>query len=236
MGSPQVTPITENRHALGFMVNDASAGELTIEQATLKSGAGVVLAGTVLGRVVDQTKTTVASAAKGGGNTGNGTFVLDATTPALKRAQLGVYKFRCVAIATNGGIFRLEDPTGVVIDEVTITGGAGGTATENEQIKGVVTDGSTDFALGDGFDITVSALGFVYTVFDPTASDGSDIAYGILASERKDATSAAKRCAVVNEGPCKVNANELVWGANVTTTAQKTLGLSQLRTRGIRNV
>lgn len=126
---------------------------LRTRKIVLASGAAYAAA-SVLGVIAFGT---VTSAAKAGGNTGNGTFTLDATTPAVARAKTGVYTLRCIAAAANGGTFRLEDPDGLVLGDYTIAGGAGGTVAINEHIKGVLADAGTDYVVGDGFDITVPA-------------------------------------------------------------------------------
>lgn len=95
------------------------------------------------------------SAAKTGGNTGNGTLVMDATTPVKPIAKSGIYTVRAVNAATNGGTFNVVNPDGEVVGTFTITPGAGASVTFDGEVKFVVTDGGTDFALSDGFDITV---------------------------------------------------------------------------------
>jgi hypothetical protein len=134
---------------------------VALKQGTAAKGAQVYVrtvadTGKAVGDIEAGLDAIAASATKAGGNTGNGTFVLDASTPVLAGAKSGVYTLRCVTAVTNGGVFRLEDPDGIVLGDVTIPPGAGNSVTVNEQIKGVITDGSTDFAVGDGFDITVT--------------------------------------------------------------------------------
>jgi hypothetical protein len=127
--------------------------------ALLRTRKVVLAAGTVLAAAAVLGVVTLggaASAPKAGGNTGNGTFVLDAA-PLLSRAQPGVYTLRCIAAAANGGTFRLEDPDGRVLGDFALPGAAGGAVNVAEQIKGVLTDGGNDFVVGDGFDITVTA-------------------------------------------------------------------------------
>lgn len=109
----------------------------------------------VIGGVEAAPETSAASAAKSGGNTGNGTFVLDATTPVQVNARAGIYTLRCTVAGTNSGTFRLVDPLGRVLGDYAFSG-SGGTVTVNDQIKGVITDGATDFVVGDGFDVTVT--------------------------------------------------------------------------------
>lgn len=127
--------------------------------ATLRSrkvvlSGALFLAASVLG-IVSLGAPTVA--AKQGGNTGSGTFVLDGATPLGPRAKVGTYTLRCVVAAANGGTFRLEDPEGIVLGDVAIVAGAGGIALVNEHIRGTLTDGAVDFVVGDGFDVTVTA-------------------------------------------------------------------------------
>lgn len=92
-----------------------------------------------------------ASAAKAGGNTGNGTLTLDAVTPVLAGAKEGVYTVRLTAAAANGGTWTVEDPDGNVIGEVNVG------QTFSDDVKFTTADGGVDFIVGDGFDITVSA-------------------------------------------------------------------------------
>ena len=128
--------------------------------ALLRTRKVVLAAGTVLAAAAVLGVVTLSGAVaapKAGGNTGNGTFVLDGATPVLARAQVGVYTLRCIAAAANGGTFRLEDPEGRVLGDFALPGAAGGSVAIAEQIKGTLTDAATDFIVGDGFDITVSA-------------------------------------------------------------------------------
>jgi len=220
-----MTTLTEPVYATESFISEA-AGSRSREAITVKSGANLVSCA-VIAAILSGTS---ASAAKSGGNTGNGTFVLDATTPILARAREGVYTLRCIAAATNGGTFRLEGPSGNVLGEFTISGGAGGTVTVNEQIKGVLTDGGTDFAVGDGFDITVSALTAKYVALAPAGTDGSQIAAGILYAA-VDA-SASDKPGVAWVADCEHNAAIVQWPAGITT-AQKAIAKAQLAERGI---
>lgn len=213
-----MTTLTEGRHANEFRISEAD-GDLSREAIVVKSGQNLV-AGAVLGTIVTAT---VVSAAKSGGNTGNGTFTVDATTPALLGAKLGVYSLRCIAAATNNGTFRLEDPDGIVLGDTVMSGGAGTVA---EQIKGALADGATDFVVGDGFDITVSALVEKEVEFNPAGTDGSQVATGILYGA-VDATSADTR-GVAYKRNCEVNGNMITWKSGATT-AQKAKGIADLK-------
>lgn len=162
-----------------FVPDQLIAGNLKLVTETVTITGGVDLVrGSVLGQITVGTATSAVKAS--GANTGTGTFVLDATTPVLAGAKVGVYTLRCITAAANGGVFRLEDPDGFVVGDYTITGGAGGTVTVNDDIKGVITDAGTDFIVGDGFDITVAAGSGKYKLAASASTDGSQTPVAIL--------------------------------------------------------
>jgi hypothetical protein len=226
MGNPTVTPITERRHALGFLVGDVYDGMFSREQAYLAQGYGVLTAGLVLGRI----SVGAAAFAALGTNTGN------PTCSAITVAQ--------PAVAGEYDI-QMDDATHFTVFQP-IAGGDGpgdelghgvlGAAVALGGLGFTLTAGGTPCAAGDAFKITVAAGSGQLKPFDPTANDGSEVAAAILCSEYKDTTNAAQRCAVVDGGPCKVNISELLWGANVTTTPQQTAALAQLKLLGIKSV
>ncbi|EQA97284.1 head decoration protein [Sphingobium sp. HDIP04] len=217
-----MTTLTEGVYATESLVSEA-AGERSRQAVIVKSGqnlkACAVIATLVSGTAV--------SAAKAGGNTGNGTFTVDATTPLLVGAKLGVYSLRCTAAAANNGTFRLEDPDGIVLGDIVMVAGAGAVS---EQIKGALADGSTDFAVGDGFDITVSVVTEKEVEYNPAGTDGSQIATGILYGA-VNATS-ADQPGVAYKRDCEHNADIVVWKTGLNA-AQKAKGTADLKRRGI---
>lgn len=217
-----MTTLTEGIYATESFISEAP-GDRSREAVVVASGQNLK-ACAVLATIVSGT---VASAAKSGGNTGNGTFTLDATTPLLLGAKLGVYTLRCIAAAANNGTFRLEDPDGAVLGDIVMAAGAG---TVSEQIKGAIADGSSDFIVGDGFDITVSALVEKEAEYNPAGTNGSQIATGILYGAI-NATSADTR-GVAYKRDCEHNADIVVWKTGLTT-AQKAKGTADLKRRGI---
>lgn len=192
-------------------------------EVTLLSGAGDLVTGTVLGKI---TKAGVTSAAKAGGNTGNGALTLDGTTPKLTGAKVGVYAVRCVDGATNAGLFQVVDPDGNVIGHYTV--GAAAFAT---QIKFTIADGATDFVAGDGFDITIAAGSGKWKKHVNGAVDGTETAAGILLDTR-DATSADTK-AVIVDGPATIAALELTWDTSVDDDTKKNAALASLAALGI---
>lgn len=211
------TVLTEGRYASDWLKNYDPATSL--EEVVIASGSGVVETGTVLGPT--GSTRTAASAAKVGGNTGNGTLTLDATTPVLVGAKAGVYSARLVTAATNGGTFRVEDPDGNVIGDVAVGG------TFSDDIKFATADGSTDFAVGDGFDITVSAASSVGPKLKPVAvsddtyrSARAIFAWGEGHATKVDATSADVTVVAVRRNATVVHQG-LRYAADVDTAAER---------------
>lgn len=217
MGVPQVTPFTERRHDGGYVVWEPSDGIVTRDPITVLSGAGFVEAGTVLGKVGHALTGTAAAL---GTNVGNGTFgAIAVGDPAVA----GVYTVEMddathYVVSSPGGQEIGHGVTAVAF----AAGGLGFTWTA----------GGTPMAAGDSYTITVAAGSGKYVPFDPTGVDGREFASAILFGGR-DATSADKKAVAHVRGPMRVNSSELVWGANVTTTPQKTAALASLQALGI---
>lgn len=149
MGNPTVTPLVESLHDCGFIVSLAN-GHRSIDQITLLSGAGKVLAGTVIAAVT--TGTTATSAALST-NTGNG--VMGTITPNTLATQIGVYTL----VYTSATAFTVTAPDG---DSAT---GTNGVAFSALGIGFTMTTGGTPMVAGDGFAITT-----VGKVGNPTAT------------------------------------------------------------------
>lgn len=220
MGNPTVTPLTELRHEGGYVVWDPSNGMLTREAIILLAGAGICTSGLVLGA---ELTAGAAVAAALGANTGNGVFSAIVVGPA---AKIGVY-----------GV-EFDDPTHFVVSDpngVEVGHGNTGAAVTIGGLTFTVTAGGTAFAPGDSFQLTVTGM-LKYAPFDPTAANGLQYAVAILWSGFRDATNNDRRAVANVRGPMKVQAAELIWGANVTTAAQQAAALAQLKQLGILNV
>jgi hypothetical protein len=218
--------LTMGKTALQFLLSEANFHR-SRENIIILSGQGVLAAGTVIGRG-GSAAGAASSAAKAGGNTGNGTLTVDAATPVLGNAKAGIYKVRFIAAAANNGTFRVEDPDGDFIGEVVMAGGAGAFA---EQIKFAIADGATDFIVGDGFDVTVTANATKWKAAAASAVDGSEIARGILAYP-VDATSADVAVAAIVRD-AEVKAGELAYHADSDTAAERLAIAQQLADVGI---
>lgn len=210
-------PFQPGVSAESYIPDQLIAGDfkLVTTDVTLLSGQNLAR-GTVLGFI---TLGAAASAAKAGGNTGTGTFVPDGVTPVLANAKVGVYTLRIITAAANGGTARLVGPTGDVLGDFIITGGAGGSVTVQDQIKGVLTDGGTDFIVGDGFDITVAAGSGKAIKSVKTATDGSQVPCAILADDC-NATAQDTNIGVYETG--EFNGNKLIYDNSWTLAALTT--------------
>lgn len=139
---------------------------VTEGQATITGGADLPR-GTILGKV---TVGAITSAAKSGGNTGNGT---NTALSAGTKTKTGVYAVRFLTATT----YTVTDPEGRALPN-----GVNG-AYSNPEINFTITAGGTPFVAGDGFDITVAAGSAYYKKSVKTAVDGSQEPCAILADQ-----------------------------------------------------
>lgn len=147
-----------------------------------------------------------------GSNTGNGTVT---EVEARRDLKIGIYTLTCVAAATHSGTFDITDPDGLSLPSVTIPAGAGNNVVfDNDQIKGKITDGSTDFIVGDSFTVTTTIEPRSVKLLDKTATDGSSDPYGILL-EDVDASASAKPCALAVQGSFNQRALVFATGTDV---------------------
>jgi hypothetical protein len=144
------------------------------------SGADTYLRGTVMARI----GVAAGAVTPDVGNTGDGTV----TAFALAAGGLAVpgdYNLECVTAVVNGGEFKLEDPNGnLVFQPLVMTVGAGAaTVFTIGGLTFTITDGATDFIVGDKFALTVTDVGEKWTPYVDGAVDGSGIASGVLPAE-----------------------------------------------------
>jgi len=157
----------------------AGTDDIRVKGVIVASGQGTLARGSVLGLITK----TIGTPVPDEGNTGNGTI----TGIALKsKAEIGNYILECIEkgyVAADAGVgaanagntgngtvtaapatgngciqegtdtgkFQVEDPTGIVIGTATVG------AEFVTHIIFTITDGSTDFVVGDGFTVVVAA-------------------------------------------------------------------------------
>lgn len=126
--------------------------------------------------------------------TGNGTLTALATVVSNVKPIVGDYVLTCVTAVTHGGIFKLVDPNGGLVSGYLPMTASTGVATVFEVggLTFTLTDGSTDFAAGAYFTITVAAGSGQGYIVDKTAVDGSSEIYGILTEDVTTSSSATQ--------------------------------------------
>jgi hypothetical protein len=217
-------------------------GDYQTSVQKLAAVAAAVPAFTILGKKTNDgeiTRTaTVAVAGPDGENTGTGTLVADPTTPILEGAEDGVYLIKCKSAATTGGsaaeaVFEVFSPDGGLMGQ--INAGTDGADVWSNRIKFTITDKATSgddvaFAAGDAFTFTVAtaqaAASGDLAAWDPTATDGSEVPYGILAAEAPK-NEAAQYVSVFISG--RFNADKVV----VPTDVDVDTAFDALRDKGI---
>lgn len=112
------------------------------------------------------------SIAAGGSNTGNGTA--GAITPGDETLD-GDYVLTCYNADVSGSeIFEVVDPNGDRLDDLTV-----GVAYATEHFNVTISDGATDFIVGDTFTVTataeVDAVAGTFEVLDPDNFKMSDL-------------------------------------------------------------
>lgn len=167
---------TEGVHAGEFLLSEAN-GERSRANITISAGSGILAAGTLLAML---TAANALISTAQAGNTGNGTVGSASVTTA---AITGTYVLEITSTAANGGQFEVTNPVGVVVGVGTV-----GTAFTGGGISFTLADGSTDFAVGDGFTLAVKAGLGEYTPYDDDGTDDGRRTAGAILYAGVDAT------------------------------------------------
>jgi Bacteriophage lambda head decoration protein D len=216
-----VTVLNEARHAGSFVLSEA-AGHRSRDAIVVKAGAGVLVAGTVLGKTV--TGSAAAVSAKSG-NTGNGVLTLDAVTPVLGNAKQG--RYAAVAITAGAAaVFEVSGPDGVEIGTY-----ATAAAAFANGIKFTIAAGATAFAAGDTFFIDVAINQVKYEPTNLAATDGSSVAAAVLLAGVDASSVDAAATAIVRDA--EVNGFILTYDPSVTSAAQIAQKQTELKALGI---
>lgn len=192
------------------------------------AGADTFVEGTILAR---RKVATAITPAADGGNTGNGTVTV-ASVVHGPVPLVGTYVLECIEAVTNGGVFQLKDPNGAIVaGYLPMTVGAGAaTIFEAAGLIFTVTDGGTDFAVGDSFNLPVVADGKLV----PFATDGAGGAQSplcILLHESVRTGSGDNYVRVATTG--KANLGRLVIDADGDASNVTDAIRDQLRSAGI---
>ncbi len=220
-------PIEQPKSVSTWLAGEGNP-EFTRRVRTMLAGDGaarVFTSGMVVAALTLDPEVTVA--VKSGGNTGDGTLTMDATHPLRAGAKKGKYTVRCIATASNSGTFLLKDPDGFEIETFVVG------ATVDNDLKFVVADVGDDFAVGDGWDLTVDPGSLKYVRLDPVGEDGSQIAAGISLFAVEAPEDVDTDFIVIEAGPTLVHLDELAWPDGITAD-QRATAEGQLERLGIR--
>ncbi|WP_437881031.1 head decoration protein [Pseudomonas sp. LRF_L74] len=176
---------TEGVHAGEFLLSEANGGR-SREAITVSAGSGRLVAGTVLALITAANALTAAATA---GNTGNGTI---GSTAVTSLAASGTYTLTITEAAANGGEFKVVGADGFVLGTGTV-----GEAFSQSGITFTVADGTTDFALGDSFTLTVKGALGEYTAYDDDGTDDGRRTASAILFAGVDATYQDVRATVV---------------------------------------
>lgn len=210
-----MTELSEDKYAGEFIVSEAN-GSLSRETIIVAEDQ-VLKAGHILGC----SKTKTATGAAAAGNTGNGTI---GSVTAGGSAKEGTYLAICIEPASNGGVFEVEDPDGLIVGAAAVGVAFAG------PVGFTIADGATDFVAGDRFSVTVVYTGKKYKEYDPDNTDGSQTACAVLYAPVNAADGDVEGVALVRHA--EINAAEIVWFDGATDD-QKKAALKQLEAHGI---
>jgi len=217
-------PVKTQGTMLGDLLKYEAEALYCREQVTVLAGAGAareLTMGMVLGRVTKG----AANAAAEAGNTGDGAITAHPAVGA--DAKVGVYRLTCIKAAQNGGLFLVEDPDGIVIGEASVG------VQFAKHLTFTIADGAADFVVGDAFTITVLAGSGKYVQFKPAATDGANVACGVLLFDCSAADGADNPDGVaLVRGPAIVADGELLWPAGIQAE-DKAAALAALTVLGI---
>ncbi len=214
-----MTIFVEGRHTGEHLVSEAN-GYRSRETVTMGQ-FGLIEAGAVLGQVLTGAETATATA--DAGNTGDGTI----SAVVSANAAAGTHVVTIIEPETDLGTFTVENPAGV-----TLGSGEVGTEFSGGGLTFTISDGATDFASGDRFEIEVEkepGSGH-FKPYDPSADDGTERAAGISYSNYQTTDAAVRGVATVRQAEVKREA--LVFLEGVDAAAQAA-ALADLEVRGI---
>lgn len=183
--------------------------------------AAVLAVYTIMARVAVTVPTTGTADAGNAANTGTvtGVALIAGTLP-----RAGTWVLECIAAVANGGTFKLTDPGGnIVRNDLVMTVGAGTATTfylPEVGLKFVITNGATDFSVGEKFTIAVTASG-KWVPFNPAAVNGGQIPRGILLVDSVTAAALVAGDvtgqAILTGGCCTVDSQQIVFDDGVST-------------------
>jgi predicted RecA/RadA family phage recombinase len=175
-----------------------------------------------LGEVVGRITKALGTESADGGNTGDGALSGISLGP---KAKTDNYTLECITAAADGGTFKVIAPDGSALPDAEV-----GVAYANEQINFTITDGATDFAVGDTFTIPVEEGSGKAAALDPSAVDGTQVAAGIAITGYDASLADIEGVIIVRDAVVADSA--LVWPDGISTE-NKEAAKAQLKSSGI---
>ncbi|MCK5612878.1 hypothetical protein KAR91_63985 [Candidatus Pacearchaeota archaeon] len=163
-----------------------NTGNGTVTALALALGGPAKVGSWILKCIDEKVNDTIATGSvTGPTGTGDGTLTELAPDSLGAPAKKGTWVVTCVEAITNSGRFQLADPDGVIVaSDILIAAGAGGVIVfVGAGLTFKITDGSTDFAVGDVFSFPVTGThGGRFQLTDPD---------GLVVNSRIDIASGA---------------------------------------------
>lgn len=174
----------------------------------------VVISGQDLskGSLIGKITKIVGSAVAGDGDTGNGTVSAIVGGHATK---LGTYSLECVEASAHAGRFKVLDPNGVRLDDLTVA-----VAYSNEHLGLTISDGAADFIVGDTFTIAITEGSGKYTLALAASVDGSEL-YENMCVLAKDTDASSGDVTTTGWFSGEYNENKVTFGTGVTFANSK---------------
>jgi hypothetical protein len=161
----------------------------------------------------------------GGGPAGDGAV---SGVAAAEESMVGVYALTCVA-AADGAVpdrFQVVNPNGVRLSDL-----LAGVAYDNPHLVAVVAVGAAPWAVGDEIAIAIPAGSGEVTALNPAATDGTQIACGVIAADvTAPIGGAVSGSAILRQA--HVHGDGLVWPVGVTSP-QKSAAFVHLAACGV---
>jgi hypothetical protein len=200
---------TDALRPMACLIDSYSA--LSIESVTIAQNQDIVV-GQVLGSI-GLVGAESASAVASPGNIGNGSISAVTTTPAATNGRYTILMLSTGTVPAPAE-FDVQRPDGGL-------DGSGQVGTPYAgQIGFTITAGSTNFALGDSFAVTVTRppgpAGEQFEAWNPTAADGSQNAAAIALYPASTANGQTASIAALKRNGA-VRASDLTWNASATS-------------------
>lgn len=216
---------TYNNKRSGCYLGETASLNIVNEEIRVRTGSGILDAGTLLGQVLDGTPavTPGTPVSTVGGTVGNG--AVGAWTADAGVAE-GAWKLK-VTVTGATGKYEVRRPDGS-LDGIGTIGSA-----YNGGINGTLADGANDWLVGDEIPMAVAYAtdAVEYVPHDPALTNGGQNVAAIL-FHPIDATSADVKTVATRRGPCTINGNMLTFKSGISAN-DKAAAIQALRDKGM---